>query len=249
MSDGRRADFNSNPVGGVCSIAPTTPSNGSSTSFDDVNDSHPRPANAPLPITPKARTVRLPDVSTPRIPSSSLPARSTSPGVAKPSSRQGKALKFTTPSPKTATVHLHPALESFRWDSRVAPPSLSSSKRDSPATEPPLPKLVLSLDGLPWTVNISSSSRSTAVTVGEVFYSLHAFLRTHVTRAEWDEAGNRKDRIRQKLRTRCGGDRLEFEKGVRRVDYLPEGAVIIGLGPHAGQSKEKFDIRMVVPPS
>ncbi|KAI0312646.1 hypothetical protein OF83DRAFT_625380 [Amylostereum chailletii] len=245
----RHAHFNPNPVHDV-RVFPTTPPSPTSSISSDEGPITPPSYSVPLPRT--SNTHHTPHTPSPLAhPNHYLPVPPRDPHVYTPSPPRGSPQRlvspaFVTPSPKATSVHVHPALAALHWDPRKAPPAHPPSTRDKPATHPPLPKVVLSTGHLPWKIKVHAPSTASAVSVGDVLDALYDSLRTPVTRPEWDAAVDRKDTIRRAFSRRCGGNEKERAAGVRRVDYLPEGAVFTGLGPYHGASEENLNIEVAL---
>ncbi|KAH8824409.1 hypothetical protein DL96DRAFT_1467963, partial [Flagelloscypha sp. PMI_526] len=133
--------------------------------------------------------------------------------------------------------------------------SVPSHILQQPATDPvTLLTLVLTSDKLPWLVfarsrrcNISSPKpsgisffkkrpppniilSSTPVTVSDVLRSLHEMLYTPVTQEEWEALESRKQKKFWKTyKARCERTGDGGMGGVRRIDYLGEETILVGI--------------------
>jgi len=128
-------------------------------------------------------------------------------------------------------VYIHPALAapSLLYDMRSHPshanPRLSPAVLATPASSPPLPSLALRVGDLPWLFTVWPDARyppgNAVVTVQDVLLAIFTHLRTAVKGDEYEAMGkSRKLEIFRAFDSRVGTDRIQREKGLRRVDFL-----------------------------
>jgi len=104
-----------------------------------------------------------------------------------------------------------------------------------PATNPPLPNLVITSSQFPWKIVVNPShDHSDVVTVSDVFTALYHGLRPSVHPAEYETTLDR-DLVDAAYYARCGrvmdadARLLERRKGVKRVDTLKGRTQFLGL--------------------
>jgi len=130
-------------------------------------------------------------------------------------------------------LNFHPSFVTKSSSARIP---LTIDDLSQPATEPPLPSLFLIADKFPWTISISATLPSTAVTICDVLATLHRTLRLPVTSAEFQSLPSYEDMLRVKKAYERRykailepSARVEEEKkGVKRVDFL-KGRRFLGL--------------------
>ena len=156
---------------------------------------------------------------------------------------------LATYAPKSpARVRIHPYLElssvpAINYDLMDHPSSvydhhnhrISSRVFTEPASTPPLRKLSIISEHLPWTISIPASNGSYA-TVGDVLDGVHRGLRTNITPAEFSslssDDGRRATRAyEQRYRRYRSTQAYEHEKrgGMKRIDFLMGKAKFWGL--------------------
>lgn len=215
--------------------------------FDDrTNTQHLYTPCSPMPATPS------PTYSTSSLDSSSGP-------ITPPSSNA-----FNAPLPPTfgnhAPVQINPLLGFHAYSPKLSydvsfPPDTSSAtatgahlsqhETNDHATYPPLPKLEVCHELLPWTITIRASHPERGVSCADVLETLYRTLRRPVTPAEFDSlpSPDMKKRVTSAWMSRCGRIRdpaqheNEKQKGVKRVDFLLGRHRMLGLsstkrGPH-----------------
>ena len=207
-----RVRFNENPVTEVHSQSPV-----SSTSSLDLS---------PVPLKPPLF---------PKLASSSL--RNSPPPIL-----QKHAVPFIPPPLQASSLCLHPTLvaPSLLYDVRFPPsqsnPHLSSTILATPASNPPLPSLVLRVGDLLWTFSVSPdaglSPGKVYVTIYDVLLAIHNHLRTAVKSAEYEAMSKpKKAEVFREFERRVGSDPVRRGKGLRRVDYLNGRFCAQGLVP------------------
>lgn len=115
-------------------------------------------------------------------------------------------------------------------------PSLPRQALTEPATQPPLPFISIISPHLPWSINVTPSKLTPYVTVADVLDALYNFLRQNVTPEDFKSL-NPRDQQRAtdayKRRYKRIPDPRAYEqekaKGVKRVDFLFEKVVFMGL--------------------
>jgi len=139
-------------------------------------------------------------------------------------------------------VHIHPYLEllsvpAINYDLMDLPSSvlnhhhhhhrrISGRVFTEPASTPPLRKLSIVSEYLPWTIGVSASNGS-YVTFGDVLDSVHRALQKNITPTEYSSLSSH-DRRRatqayeQRYRRHRSNQAYELEKrgGMKRVDFL-----------------------------
>jgi len=136
-------------------------------------------------------------------------------------------------------VRIHPYLElsAINYDVMDHPSSvlnhhhphhhrMSSRVFTEPASTPPLMKLSIVSEHLPWTISVYASNRS-YVTFGDVLNSVHRALQKHITPAEYSSLSSHDGRrvtqaYEQRYRRHRSNQAYELEKrgGMKRVDFL-----------------------------
>jgi len=192
--------------------------------------SPPTPALSFNELSPASSTAPL----TPPNPYNSLPGPS--PYTVSFSNKQASA---AYPSNSPARVRIHPYLESssvpaINYDLMDHPSSvldhhhhhISSRVFTEPASTPPLRKLSIISEHLPWTMSIPASNGSYA-TVGDVLDGVHRALRTNITPAEFSSLSSHDGRratraYEQRYRRYRSTEAYEQEKrgGMKRIDFL-----------------------------
>jgi len=126
---------------------------------------------------------------------------------------------------------IHPALAApnLLYDVRYHPSQfntrLSPAVLAKPASSRPLPSLELRVDGLPWSLTVwpqsGSPSGSGFVTIQDVLLAIYFYFGKKVMGSEYEaESQSRKAGIEREFRQRTSTDRIQYGKGMRRVDFL-----------------------------
>ncbi|KAG6896833.1 hypothetical protein C0992_005788 [Termitomyces sp. T32_za158] len=98
-----------------------------------------------------------------------------------------------------------------------------------PATDPPVEQMRLCHPLLPWYIDVHQS-QPTGVSVQDVFMQMFSELQlqistTHFQNTEMETAG----RVARAFERRTQGNRQEWLKGIKKVDYLEDKIVFVGL--------------------
>jgi hypothetical protein len=117
-------------------------------------------------------------------------------------------------------------------------PSISPHVLSEPATQPPLPCMTIIHRHLPWTIRVVPTHKpGTHVTIADVLDAIFHTLRLTATEAEYRKipTQERQQRVESAYRRRYKriSDPSQYEKekgrGVRRVDFLAESNIFVGL--------------------
>lgn len=203
------------------------------------------------PVKKRVRFARTNDVYSPPTPAlsfSGLSPASTAAPLTPPNAYQSLPgpspyiVSFSNkqaPSKSPARVRIHPYLElssvpAINYDVMDHPSSvldhhhhrISSRVFTEPASTPPLRKLSIMSEHLPWTISVSASNGS-YVTVGDVLDGVYRALQKNITPADYNSLSSHDGRratraYEQRYRRHRSNQAYELEKrgGMKRVDLL-----------------------------
>ncbi|KDR65008.1 hypothetical protein GALMADRAFT_260377 [Galerina marginata CBS 339.88] len=153
----------------------------------------------------------------------------------------------STISRNSGCVHLHRYLEmsSVNWNLLDPPSTITRDHRPiqsrmflEPATHPPLSVITIISPYLPWIIKVHASHRP-YLTVGDVFNAVYRYLRTNITKAEFNSLRSVNSLSQQRAtcayewRYRRHRDarvyRAEKNGGMKRVDLLMGNSRFIGI--------------------
>jgi Family of unknown function (DUF6699) len=109
------------------------------------------------------------------------------------------------------------------------------------ATTPPATRIRIACDLIPWTIEVRGRTTlpndpTSFVRVIDVLDGIYTSLREGVTSAEWNRAERAfRDQVKKAYSRRCHVSRsftltgYEEKQGVRRIDYLQEKTMFLGL--------------------
>ena len=209
--------------------------------FSRTNTVHspPTPALSFNQLSPASSAALL----TPPNPYQSLPGPS--PYVVSFSNKQAMAA-YPSKSPARVRIHPYLALSSFpaiNYDLMDHPSGvhdhhhhrISSHVFTEPASTPPLRKLSIIVDHLPWTISVSASNGS-YVTFGDVVDGVHRALQRNITAADFSSLSSHDGRratraYEQRYRRHRSRQAYDLEKrgGMKRVDFLMGNTKFWGL--------------------
>lgn len=110
-----------------------------------------------------------------------------------------------------------------------------------PATMPRVSQLTLTINGLPWSIRVTSTTNPLhAITNLDVVESIYASLRVPVSRREWEGLGHNSKvqlRITDAYGKRCAQTH-DWEGGVRRSDFLLGRTILVGIESKADGAYE-----------
>lgn len=133
------------------------------------------------------------------------------------------------------------------------PVALSDAHLDAPLTSPPTSAIKVISKEFPWEIDVESADENTPVTIADLINAVHEALQKHITSSEWWIVT---DKVREQVtghyvknceRSSAGNPRkYEVEKprekneGLRRVDWLGDAVVMIGLEKDDAFAAQRF---------
>ena len=128
------------------------------------------------------------------------------------------------------------------WDIRYSPASLLLSPENrpytylelqEPATSPPTTTMHLTHPLLPWWIEVTShSAPGSIISISHLLTQVYYELQRQVMESDyWNEGMSEEDRrlIDRAWRHRCAGDIEEARRGIRRVDFLLDEFIFMGI--------------------
>lgn len=122
-----------------------------------------------------------------------------------------------------------------------SPQPIPEHELSQSATTPPVVHLRIITEHIPWTIDVRGRTSlqndpSSRVRVVDVLEAIHKSLRTGITNEEWNRLQKTsRDQIKKAYSRRCLASRAfaltgyEEKRGVRRVDYLEDKTMFLGL--------------------
>lgn len=117
-----------------------------------------------------------------------------------------------------------------------SPVRFDPSLLDEPVTYPHMSSIILFSDLLPWSNRVEAETPGGVVTIFDVLQTLHAALRTQISKTEWNSlSSHTQNSVSAAFYRRVGGIRdhslkeEQFEKGVRKLDFLLGNTMLLGL--------------------
>lgn len=124
----------------------------------------------------------------------------------------------------------------------ASPVHFEPSLLDEPVTYPHMTSIVLFSDLLPWSTRVEAQAPGDVVTIFDVWQTLHTFLRTPISKSEWNSLSSQTQHsVSASFYYRLGGIRdhssreKQLKKGVRRLDFLLGNTKLLGISPVPGK--------------
>ncbi|KAF8576678.1 hypothetical protein K439DRAFT_1238724, partial [Ramaria rubella] len=106
------------------------------------------------------------------------------------------------------------------------------------ATTPPVTHMKVVTNLLPWAIHVNANDPKSFIRVVDVLETIYRSLRTGISPNEWNRAQNPfRNQVKKAYHRRCQVSRpftldgYEEKQGVRRVDYLHDKTMFLGLRP------------------
>ncbi|PPQ96886.1 hypothetical protein CVT26_005867 [Gymnopilus dilepis] len=221
--------------------------------FAYKNTFHSPPPATPPPLSFSASTVpsSLGPITPPHV-AHGLPGPS--PFVMGTSSHSSSKLPPKSPSRYSGHVQPHYYLErnGLGWDMMDHPSMIirkghpiSSRALREPATNPPLPFMIITTPYLPWSIKVHASNGS-YVTLEDIFDATYRSLRTNISQADFNSFPSQNDQRRatrayeQRYRRHRNARLYEEEKrsGMKRVDFLMGHSRFEGISNNGRRPEE-----------